>query len=186
MRPLPTAPSADDEISASFMRRLIECIKERTIISAPGYRTKSGPNGTTLEIEPGKRDRRAAAARVPYWSFTCTEDPDTHERTGGWMNCVVQIGFSFRRGWFGNEDWPGEIDGLDLTDDGHYAVKVKTGDRTAEIVKDPERLEPDFENGFIYFELGWIVDGKLYQTAAPGEGTKPRAIDVIPVAYIFA
>ena len=177
MRPLPTAPSADDEISASFMRRLIECIKERTIISAHGYRTKSGPNGTTLKIEPGKRS--SSPASVLPWSFSCTEedDPDNpgeKKRTGGWKNCILQLGFN---DFLHSEDvkhmpkqsgesltWHPIIEGTDLTEDGVYFVEVDTVNRKAEIKRYEYEDRPqkiyDFEHGIVNIWIGVVSDGK--------------------------
>lgn len=47
---LPPEPSAKDPISATFMKALMRCIRANTLINGPGYRTKRGPNGTTLEL----------------------------------------------------------------------------------------------------------------------------------------
>ena len=177
MRPLPTAPSADDEISASFMRRLIECIKERTILNAPGYRTKSGPNGTTLEIEPGKRS--SSPADVLPWTFSCSEedDPDNpgeKKRTGGWKNCILQLGFN---DFLHSEDvehmpkqggesltWHPIIEGTDLTEDGVYFVEVDTVNRKAEIKRYEERPQKiyDFEHGIVNIWIGAVSDGKQW------------------------
>lgn len=71
------------------MRRLIECIKERTILNAPGYRTKTGPNGTTLAIEPGKRSSSQAAktpGRFDYAISTTEEEGRQIEFTNTWYD----------------------------------------------------------------------------------------------------
>ena len=153
------------------MRRLIECIKERTILASPGYRTKSGPNGMTLEIEPGKRGRHAAS--VLPWTFSCTEedDPDNpgeKKRTGGWKNCILQLGFntilySEDITYITSYDHGEVIGGTDLCDDGLYFVEVNTIEKTAEIkIIDPsDNTGHDFDRGIVRIWIGTVEDGKM-------------------------
>lgn len=167
------------------MRRLIECIKERTILNAPGYRTKSGPNGTTLEIEPGKRS--SSPSSVLPWSFSCTEAEDPENpgetvRTGGWDNCRLQVGLdcNFYSSWKFPET-ENRIKGTKLTDDGTYYVRVNLSDGAnpvAEIVlqgadgqaavEDGEEEKPlfDYERGIVSIFIGSVSGGKLDERTA--------------------
>lgn len=157
------------------MRRLIECIKERTILKAPGYKTKTGPNGTTLEIEPGKRRSSPAAAVLP-WSFSCTEKDDPENpgetvRTGGWDNCRLQVGpdTSFYSSWK-QDDARNRIKGTSKTDDGQYFVKVNLSggaDPVAEIVAHGGRPVINYEAGTVEIYIGTVSDGKLDEDDAP-------------------
>ena len=65
MNTLPPEPSAHDKISASFMKALMRYIRANTLLNGPGYRTKRGPNGTTLDIERVRGDAGVAAPRTP-------------------------------------------------------------------------------------------------------------------------
>lgn len=159
------------------MRRLIECIKERTILNAPGYRTKSGPNGTTLEIEPGKRS--SSPSSVLPWSFSCTEAEDPENpgetvRTGGWENCRLQVGLdcNFYSSWKFPET-ENRIKGTKLTDDGTYYVRVNLSDGAnpvAEIVisegLDDDKPLFDYERGIVSIFIGSVTDGKLDERTA--------------------
>lgn len=143
------------------MRRLIECIKERTILSAPGYRTKSGPNGTTLEIGPGKH--RSSPASVLPWSFSCTEDPDTRERTGGWTNGRIQVGYETR--WATPDlqnDEVFQVKDTDTCDDGFHSIEVDLNEMTVKVIVYEGAYKPsEFEKGMVRIPLGVVSEGKL-------------------------
>ena len=163
------------------MRRLIECIKERTILNAPGYRTKSGPNGTTLEIDVKKK---ASSSPLP-WSFSCAEDPETGERTGGWRNGRLQVGLEC--GWRspdidglkpedvepeeGSEDettFP-YVTGCGQCEDADYYLEINISKNTAKVVASNEdsRLEPtDPRNNVVRVFLGTVTEGRLNEEAA--------------------
>lgn len=185
MNTLPPEPSAHDRISASFMKALMRYIRANTLLNGPGYKTKRGPNGTTLEIEPGKRDRRVAA--VLPWSFSCAEkedpeNPGEKKRTGGWDNCRLQVGLdcNFYSSWKFPET-ENRIKGTHLTDDGSYYLRVNLSDGAnpvAEIVlqggegqaavEDGEDEKPlfDYERGIVSIFIGSVTDGKLDERTA--------------------
>lgn len=186
MNTLPPEPSAHDRISASFMKALMRYIRTNTLLNGPGYKTKRGPNGTTLEIEPGKRDRVASAAVLP-WSFSCaeTEDPENpgeKKRTGGWDNCRLQVGLdcNFYSSWKFPET-ENRIKGTHLTDDGSYYLRINLSDGAnpvAEIVlqgadgqaavEDGEEEKPlfDYERGIVSIFIGSVSGGKLDERTA--------------------
>ena len=166
MNTLPPEPSAHDRISASFMKALMRFIRSNTLLNGPGYKTKRGPNGTTLEIE--QTHTRAAAANVLPWSFSCTEDEESGERTGGWRNCILQLGFntilySEDIKYITSHDSGGAIEGTDLCDDGFYFVEVSTIEKTAEIkiVGPTDPTGHDFDRGIVRIWIGMVEDGKL-------------------------
>ena len=153
------------------MRRLIECIKERTILNAPGYRTRSGPNGTTLEIEPVKRSSSPAA--VLPWSFSCTEADDPENpgetvRTGGWTNCILQLGY---KTFFFSPEFQGRlgynaIEGTDTCDDGEHYVVVDSIARTVRIEvaqSAADAPQDDPANGVVVLRIGTVREAKLTQ-----------------------
>lgn len=165
MNLLPPEPSANDKISATFMKALMRYIRANTLLNGPGYRTKRGPNGTTLEIGKAAHARQAASALQP-WTFTCTEDPDTQERTGGWTNCILQLGyhkFLYSEDLSGSTprgDGSGEIGGTSLTDDGEYCVEVDTKNETAEIKLVEGNLHDDIPNSIVRVWIGEVKDGE--------------------------
>ena len=153
------------------MRRLIECIKERTILNAPGYRTKSGPNGTTLEIEPGKRDRRAAAS---FWTFSYpsdVEDEGDETSKACWHNCRLQIGYDASHACTG--------DSLKQYADGVYYCEVDLLNETCELKRvdgDSKGAIPphDFANNKVNLFVGIVKEKK-----------QTYSINCIPVAYKY-
>lgn len=66
MKQLPPDPRPGDKVTAEWARRISGCIRERTILRAPGYKVRTGPNGTSLDIE-----RRAAAATAASGDLGC-------------------------------------------------------------------------------------------------------------------
>lgn len=54
MNTLPPEPSAKDPISATFIKALMRYIRANTLLNGPGYKTKRGPNGTSLVIPVAK------------------------------------------------------------------------------------------------------------------------------------
>lgn len=78
MNLLPPEPSANDKISATFIKALMRYIRSNTLLNGPGYKTKRGPNGTTLEIGKAAHARQAASALQPWKVFglKMSEDVD--------------------------------------------------------------------------------------------------------------
>lgn len=108
MNTLPPEPSAHDRISASFMKALMRYIRANTLLNGPGYKTKRGPNGTTLEIEPGKRDRRVSSkvpGRFDYEVFFGSEEgDDVGSRKIKFKNCYFDLaGRTLQAGGFAND-----------------------------------------------------------------------------------
>lgn len=175
MNTLPPEPSAHDRISASFMKVLMRYIRANTLLNGPGYKTKRGPNGTTLAIE--QAHTYAPSAAVLPWSFSCTEkedpeNPGEKKRTGGWDNCRLQVGLdcNFYSSWkFGESE--NRIKGTHLTDDGHYYLRVNLSDGAnpvAEIVLQGAEEKPlfDYERGIVSIFIGSVTAGKLDERTA--------------------
>ena len=177
MNTLPPEPSAHDRISASFMKALMRYIRANTLLNGPGYKTKRGPNGTTLAIE--QAHTYAPSPAVLPWSFSCTEkenpeNPGEKKRTGGWDNCRLQVGLdcNFYSSWKFNES-ENRIKGTHLTDDGHYYLRVNLSDGAnpvAEIVIDEaldvDKPRFDYERGIVSIFIGAVTDGKLDERTA--------------------
>lgn len=80
MRRLPPEPQVGDRITAELVRELTRCIRERTILRAPGYKVLSGPNGTSLSLDKPPH-RQARDKPLPFevrWDATLSEG------AGGW------------------------------------------------------------------------------------------------------
>lgn len=163
MNTAPTPPSPGKPVSAGFFTRLIGWVKSGMIIEGQGYRLHRGPNGTVLDIDIAKAVKPAAS--LP-WSFTCSEDADTHVRTGGWGNGLAQFGYDRL---FVTPDLESvhrlnatTITGTDTTDDGFHYLEVDTLNATAEIKVDENGFPPhDPTRGILRIGLGLVEDGKL-------------------------
>ena len=172
----PTAPSPGKPVSASFFSRLIAWVKSGQLIDGAGYRLHRTPNGTSIQFEIGKNK---PATPVPLlWAFSCTEDPDTGERTGGWTNCRLQIGMNCT---VASEDVFGEQDniitGTEQTEDGVYYVEVDLRKETGEIKRKElgETVpESDVMHDKVNISIGEVVEKKLI-----------TCIDMIPVVYKY-
>lgn len=99
------------------------------------------------------------------WTFSCTEDPDTGERTGGWTNGLAQFGYdrifitpdllsSHTFGYI-------VVNGTDTTDDGHHYLEVNTLVGTAEVKVGEHVPSHDPKNGIIRIGLGFVKDHNL-------------------------
>lgn len=176
MKQLPTPPSPGKPVSATLIRQLIAAIRERTILPGRNTSVKRGPNGTTVDTTmsaPGSASRQPT-----YWTFSCTEDPDSGERTGGWKNCRLQVGLNCL---VASEDVFGPqsnlITGTEQTDDGVYYVEVDLRKETGEIKrKEPGELVPenDVMHDKVNISIGEVVEKKL-----------TTCIDMIPVVYKY-
>jgi hypothetical protein len=78
MRQLPPEPTPGDRVTAELIRNLIRCIRERTILRAPGYKVQTGPAGTFLAIDPVPRGTSAAPVDNGCWKIV----PSTREEEG--------------------------------------------------------------------------------------------------------
>lgn len=80
MRSLPPEPQVGDRITAELVRELIRCIRERTILRAPGYKVQTGPAGTFLNIDQPKKTNRVPMP-LPY---EVRYDGTLEDGDGGW------------------------------------------------------------------------------------------------------
>ena len=120
-----------------------------------------------------ERDRRPAPP-LP-WSFKCTiPEDENEERTGGWFNCRLQIGFDID--WHSPDLGPSgnTIGGTDLCDDGTHYLEVTLADGTENRQEDTAEIkiadsdgvpDSDYIGGIIRIVIGTVADGKL--TFAP-------------------
>lgn len=154
---------AQSKFGAAVARRL----NASRPIAPAGSLAMSGPTGTGFSALPqNKRDRRAAS--VLPWSFSCTEDPDTHERTGGWTNCILQLGY---KTFFFSPEFQGRlgynaIEGTDTCDDGEHYVVVDSIARTVRIeVAQSQAAAPqdDPANGVVVLRIGTVREARLTQ-----------------------
>lgn len=197
MNTLPPEPSAKDPISATLMKALMRYIRANTLLDGPGYKTKRGPNGTTLDIKT--REAKPQVQVLP-WSFSCTEDEVTGERTGGWKNCRLQVGLDCDFYSSCEQDEAlNRIKGTKKTADGQYYVRINLSngaDPVAEIVAgvanrnsvaddleeegeeegEEEKKLFDYEKGIVSIKIGTVSEGKL------DEGT---AIHMNPVVWRY-
>ena len=119
------------------------------------------------------------------WSFSCAEDPETGERTGGWRNGRLQVGLEC--GWRspdidglkpedvepeeGSEDettFP-YVTGCGQCEDADYYLEINISKNTAKVVASNEdsRLEPtDPRNNVVRVFLGTVTEGRLNEEAA--------------------
>ena len=106
-----------------------------------------------------ERDHRSSFAP---WTFSCVESGS--ERTGGWYNCRLQVGFDL--GWASPELGPDTdhvIAGCDHTEDGVHYLEVQLGDPDAVEIKVAEEggaPRSDYVRGIIRIKLAAILDGK--------------------------
>ena len=121
-----------------------------------------------------ERNRRGAAANSRHWVFSCTID-ENDERTGGWKNAQLQIGYNCNV-----KD--SSITGLDQTADGVYWAEVNLLTETAvlkhtvgEGEEGPTSIpDHDFRQNKINIYIGTVVDG-----------VQTDGIYCIPVAYKY-
>lgn len=100
MNTLPPEPSAKDPVSATFIKALMRYIRANTLLNGPGYKTKRGPNGTTLELKPSKGASSSPAAKIPgRFEITLTADempegsePEEQTYTATFNNPYYDIG----------------------------------------------------------------------------------------------
>lgn len=162
---LPQPPGPGDRTSATFIRALLDYIRAVTPIQGPGIRLARTPNGTVFTADPGSRGRSSFAP----WTFSCVESGS--ERTGGWYNCRLQVGYD--PGWASPELHPGTdhvISGCDHTEDGVHYLEVQLGDPDAVEIKVAEAgVAPgsDYVRGIIRIKLAVISDGKATSYQLP-------------------
>lgn len=159
----PTAPSPGKPVSASFFSRLISWVKSGQLIEGVGYRLKITPNGTSLVFDVKKK--QSSKDLLP-WIFSCKEDPDTGELTGGWTNGIAQFGYDriFITPDLIHEHNFGYIvvNGTDKTDDGFHYLEVNTLVGTAEVKVDENHVPyHDPTNGILRIVLGIVENHNL-------------------------
>lgn len=89
MNTLPPEPSAKDPVSATFIRALIRYIRENTILNGPGYKTKRGPNGTSLVIQKPKSNGQSKAEDNGCFKIAEISSEDKTVKLG---NCYFNVG----------------------------------------------------------------------------------------------
>lgn len=60
METLPPEPSYKDQVSASWMCRLLRFVRSSQLLNGPGYRLRRGPNGTVIDIYTAKAAKPVA------------------------------------------------------------------------------------------------------------------------------
>ena len=158
------SPIKGQPMRASWGAAVSSAVNSLLPMGSDGLLASQGVTGTGFAPLPAnKRDRRAAASVLP-WSFSCTEDEDSGERTGGWTNCALQLGYHkiMRSPDIGGVK-PNQIDGTDLTDDGEYYVEVDLRKETAEIkiATDSGSIVDDIPGSIVRIWIGTVAEGKL-------------------------
>ena len=147
-----------------------------------GMLVRDGVGGIGFEGLPENR-RSYADVRLP-WTFSCVIDPESKERTGGWTNGMLQLGYNdfFRTPDLLHRDPPGEelsvVSDCDTTDDGEHWLEVNLSERTVKVrIQDEtfDRSRPnDIEHNLIRVWIGTVADGR--QTSG---------IHINPVVYKY-
>lgn len=76
METLPPEPSFKDQISASWMCRLLRFVRGSQILNGPGYKTRRGPNGTVLDLDIAKAVKPTADVPHPWKVFAFAESEE--------------------------------------------------------------------------------------------------------------
>ena len=118
---------------------------------------RSDPAHPVLRTDLNELYRLMGAKVINYWVFSCSEDEDSGERTGGWINCKIQVGLNCNV-----DDKHGKISGTDLTDDGVYYVEVDVANECGEIKKSDFDQVPlsDLESNKVNIYVGKVKDGE--------------------------
>lgn len=91
MRQLPPEPTPGDRVTAELTRNLIRCIRERTILPAPGYKVHTGPAGTFLTIDPAPRGTSAAPVDNGCWKIVGSTREEEGENEGETVSTSVRV-----------------------------------------------------------------------------------------------
>lgn len=103
----------------------------------------------------------ASSADIP-WMFSCTVDPDTQERSGGWYNGRLQLGYDCN---WGTPDVQNDINyqiaDIDKTEDGYHAIEINLNNRTVKVVVSRTNPGSDNEHGIIRIMIGYVNNAVL-------------------------
>ena len=170
MRPLIPVPSKGQQLRATWGAQMTDRVNELCAMAPAGMLAREGFGG--VGAQPLPRNYRDHAAPKVLWSFSCTEG-ENGERTGGWYNCRLQVGYTY---FLGDDD----IDGRDLCVDGesYVEIDVKNTPNAAEIkVAGSGENVPatDIVQSLLRIPIGTVSDGKLVGSA----------IDMPIVAYSY-
>lgn len=165
-------PIKGQPMRASWGAAVSSAVSSLLPMGSDGLLARQGVAGTGFAALPqNKRDRRAAS--VLPWSFSCTEAEDPENpgetvRTGGWKNCILQLGyktfffspeFQVRLGY-------NAIEGTDTCDDGEHYVVVDSIARTVRIEvaqSAADAPQDDPANGVVVLRIGTVREAKLTQ-----------------------
>lgn len=160
MKQLPTPPSPGNPVSSTLIRQLINAIRERTIIQGLNISLKRGPSGTVVNAH----NVTNPSSNLLPWTFSCKEDPDTGDRTGGWKNGRLQIGYDCD--WktpdlADTDDDPHTISDCDTCDDGEHSIEIDLNQMTAKIIASSPKKESEYEKGIVRIYIGTVIEGEL-------------------------
>ena len=161
-------PARGQPMKASWAAAVAERVNSLCAMAPAGMLARDGVGGMGAQPLPSNlRGRRGAR----LWSFHAFEDAGGN-RTGGWYNCRLQVGYDE----FPDDD---DISGRDQCDDGTYYVEVdlENSPATAEIKLAPDGNVPphDIANSKIRIKIGVVSDGALVD----------GPIDIAPVVYKY-
>ena len=161
-------PAKGQPMKASWAAAVAERVNSLCAMAPAGMLARDGVGGMGAQPLPSNlRGRRGAR----LWSFHAFEDAGGN-RTGGWYNCRLQVGYDE----FPDDD---DISGRDQCDDGTYYVEVDLSNSpaTAEIKKASNDAVPphDIANSKIRIKIGVVSDGALVD----------GPIDIAPVVYKY-
>ena len=166
MRPQIPVPSKGQPLRATWGTQVANRVNELCAMAPSGILHREGFGGVGDQPLPmNLRDR----PRSKLWSFFAIDGEDG-DRTGGWFNCRLQVGYTD----FLDDS---HIDGRDLCDDGVYYVEVDVENVTAEIkIADDGQVPPiDIEESLVRIPIGQVVDGAL----------EDKPLDLVPVVYRY-
>ena len=97
------------------------------------------------------------------WTFSCSEDPETHKRTGGWSNGRLQLGYDCEWGTPDvTSDTSHTIADCDTCDDGYHSIEIDLNQMTAKVIVNQGSLKPsEYERGIVNIYIGYVQEGKL-------------------------
>ena len=120
------------------------------------------------DSETGAKNVRQVARSIcsvsdTPWTFTCTVNPTTGERVGGWTNGRLQVGYDC--GWGTPDVARGDdhkIADCDSCADGYHAIEIDTNAMTAKIIVDSDSVpSSDYAHGIVPIYIGYVANGAL-------------------------
>lgn len=168
MRPQVPVPLKGLPLRATWGAQVANRINELCAMAPAGMLVREGFGG--IGAQPIPQNLRSRTSTPKLWSFACSEENE--ERTGGWYNCRLQVGYT----QFMDD---GDITGRDLCSDGTYYVEVNVASSaaTAEIKVASGDVVPEIDvaASLVRIPIGKVADGQLV--------TEP--IDIAPVVYRY-